>query len=176
MGNLIRPSAAGLLTCPHPRLDSAERWADVLGDRPEKEWRSGVSLIEWSEALSVGIESIDEQHKKLVAIINELHVAMLDHSAKPALSRIFGELVEYTTSHFGHEERLFAELGYPQEGAHVAEHHRLAGRVMELKRDFDAGNTAVTLEVMRFLRQWLQDHIVGSDKKYGPFLKEKGVR
>lgn len=134
-----------------------------------------MALIEWSESLSVGIETIDEQHKRLIALINELHTAMLERRAKDVMGHVFDELIEYTKSHFALEEQLFQEHGYPEEAAHVADHHRIAKKVLELKQEFDEGNTAVTLEVMRFLRDWFGNHIVGTDKKYAPFLTSKGV-
>lgn len=135
-----------------------------------------MALIEWSEALSVGIQSIDEQHQKLVALINELHAAMLERKAKTVMAHIFDELIEYTKFHFALEEQLFAEHGYPEEHSHVDGHHRLTQKVIELRQEFDEGNTGVVLEVMRFLRDWLGDHIVGTDKRYAPFLIAKGVR
>ena len=134
-----------------------------------------MALIDWSDELSVGIQQIDEQHQKLVAIINELHEAMLDRREKQVMSHIFTELVDYTKTHFTYEERLFEELGYPDGAAHLLQHRNLAQRVIDLKEEFDAGNTAVTLEVMRFLREWLADHIIGSDRKYTPFLLSKGI-
>lgn len=134
-----------------------------------------MALIEWSDELSVGITSIDDQHKRLVAIINELHLAMLDRRERQLMAKIFGELVDYTKTHFAFEEDLFAEHGYPEGENHAALHRHLAQRVIELKEEFDAGNTAVTLEVMRFLRDWLADHILDSDRQYAPFLRTKGL-
>ncbi len=134
-----------------------------------------MALIEWSEELSTGIQEVDNQHQRLVGIINELHMAMLDRREKQAMSRIFTELVDYTKTHFAFEEELFERHGYPAEAAHKLQHQHLAQKVIDLKEEFDAGNTAVTLEVMRFLRDWLADHIIGSDKRYAPFLIGKGV-
>jgi hemerythrin len=135
-----------------------------------------LALIEWTDDLRVGIGTIDEQHLKLVTLINELHVAMLERREKAVMSRVFGELVEYTKTHFATEEALFQEHGYPAEDSHRNEHRHLAQRVIDLKEDFDAGNTAVTLEVMRFLREWLTRHILESDREFAPFLSARGVK
>jgi len=134
-----------------------------------------VALIEWTDELSVGIATIDEQHRKLVSLINELHVAMLEHRATADMSRIFAELVDCTKAHFATEEAFFQEHGYPAEAAHRDEHRHLAERVIDLKADFDAGNTAVTLEVMRFLRDWLVKHILSADRDFVPFFASRGV-
>lgn len=134
-----------------------------------------MALIEWTEELAIGIPTIDGQHQRLVDLINELQVAMLERREKVVMSRIFGELVAATKTHFATEETLFAEHGYPGEAEHAHEHQHLAERVIDLKADFDAGNTAVTLEVMRFLREWLLKHILESDRAFAPFLRGRGV-
>lgn len=134
-----------------------------------------VALIDWSEELTVGVRTIDEEHRQLVQIINDLHVAMLEHREKAFMSRLFTELVDRTKAHFAAEEALLQEHGYPAEASHRDEHRHLAERVIDLKEDFDAGNTAVTLEVMRFLREWLIKHIVSADRDFAPFLAARGV-
>ncbi len=134
-----------------------------------------MALIDWSDELEVGIQTIDEEHRQLVQIINDLHVAMLEHRDKAFMSRVFAELVERTKAHFATEEALFQEHGYPAEASHRDEHRHLAERVIELREEFDAGNTAVTLEVMRFLRDWLIKHIVTADREFCPFFAARGV-
>jgi hemerythrin len=135
-----------------------------------------VPLIEWTRELSVGVDLIDAQHQKLLSIANDLHEAMLEHRAKQVLGQIFIDLIEYTHTHFATEERFFVEFDYPDQDAHMAEHRALSSRVQELKSEFDAGNTAVTLEVMRFLKAWITEHLAGEDLKFAPFLREHGVR
>ncbi|MBN2196214.1 MAG: hemerythrin family protein [Polyangiaceae bacterium] len=134
-----------------------------------------MALIEWTDDLNLGIPTIDGQHQVLVALINDLHCAMLERRDRAIMSRIFGELVDFTKDHFATEEALFHEHGYPAETAHRDEHRHLAQRVIDLKEDFDAGNTAVTLEVMRFLRDWLTKHILQADHEFAPFLVSRGV-
>ena len=135
-----------------------------------------MPLIEWTPALSVGVDLIDAQHQKLLAIANELHDAMLEHRAKQVLGQTLADLIDYTHTHFATEERFFAEFDYPDKEAHMAEHRTLSSKVVELKAEFDSGNTAVTLEVMRFLKQWITEHLAGEDLKFAPFLREHGVR
>lgn len=134
-----------------------------------------MSLIEWSEALSVGLASIDEQHQKLVGIINELHDAMLRREGKQLLGATFDRLIEYTEYHFAHEEQLFAQHHYSDAAAHRTQHAMLKEKVVELRRQFEAGRVTITIEVMEFLRDWLRNHIAVSDRRYAPFLKDRGV-
>jgi hemerythrin len=134
-----------------------------------------MPLIEWTPALSVGVDLIDVQHQKLLAIANDLHEATLEHRAKQVIGQTLADLIDYTHTHFATEERFFVEFDYADKEAHMAEHRALSSKVLELKAEFDAGNTAVTLEVMRFLKQWITEHLAGEDLKFAPFLREHGV-
>ncbi len=134
-----------------------------------------MALFEWSDELSVGIASIDEQHQHLVGIVNDLHAAMLRREGRMALAGTFCRLVEYTEYHFAHEEALFEIHGYAGAAGHRAQHAMLTARVQELRQQFEAGKVTITIEVMEFLRDWLRNHIAVSDREYGPFLKQQGA-
>ncbi|MEW6195268.1 MAG: bacteriohemerythrin [Bacteroidota bacterium] len=134
-----------------------------------------VALINWDPSYSVNINSIDTQHKKLINMINNLHEAMLQGRGKEVLGSIFNELASYTIYHFNHEEELFAKYDYMEQNKHKAEHERLIAQVNDLKNNFNKGGSVLTMEVMNFLKLWLSDHIIGSDKKYSSFLNERGV-
>lgn len=134
-----------------------------------------MALIEWSDALVLGIRTIDEQHQELVAIINRLNEAMLARQSREVLGSVFDRLLQYVQFHFEEEELLFKKLGYSDGPGHVAHHEELRARVIDLHRDFRAGNDAISMELMGFLRDWLRNHILVIDKKYVPFLQEKGI-
>ena len=135
-----------------------------------------ATLIQWSDDLSVDISGIDDQHKILVGMINELHAAMKKGKSRDALLRIFERLREYTASHFANEEKLFKKHGYPETEEHIAAHKAFVDKVVEWERAVSSGKATVSMEIMRFLKQWLTGHIMGVDKRYAPFLKQKGVR
>ncbi len=130
----------------------------------------------WNNNLSVDIKQIDEQHKKLVAMVNELHRAMKLKQSSSVLGSILGRLAEYTVSHFGTEEKFFAQYGYPEEKSHVEIHRKLVAQVVEIQKKFQAGEAMVSMELMTFLKDWLVNHIQGTDKKYSSFLRGKGVK
>ncbi|WP_051822837.1 bacteriohemerythrin [Desulfonatronum thiodismutans] len=134
------------------------------------------ALFRWSDDLSVDIPGIDDQHKTLVGMINELHAAMKQGKSREALLKIFERLREYTASHFAHEEKLFKKHGYSETEEHIAAHKAFVNKVVEWERVVSSGKATVSMEIMRFLKQWLTGHIMGVDKRYGPFLKQKGVR
>ncbi|HOV91014.1 MAG TPA: bacteriohemerythrin [Syntrophorhabdaceae bacterium] len=135
-----------------------------------------MALIEWDNSLNVNIAEIDKQHQKLVSMINELNEAMIKRQGKDIVGKIIEGLVSYAGTHFATEEKYFDMYRYPGALSHKKEHADFVKRVGEFQEGFKNGNLALTIEVMRFLKDWLTKHIMGTDKKYGPFFNEKGLR
>jgi len=133
-------------------------------------------MFEWSEDYSMKIPSIDAQHKKLVAMLNDLYAGMMTNASREAASATLAGLTEYTLTHFAYEEKLFREYGFPHTEAHEKEHQALVQAVVEFKARFDAGEASINMELMNFLKDWLIKHILGSDKRYSKFLRERGVK
>ena len=134
-----------------------------------------MPIITWSDNLSVGIVSIDDQHKEIVRLINDLFDAMKEGKGSGALGGILDDLAGYTVKHFAYEEALFNKHDYPARDEHKASHDALVKQVLDLKEGLEAGKATITKEVMDFLKDWLSTHICGEDKKYTAFLIEKGV-
>jgi hemerythrin-like metal-binding protein len=134
-----------------------------------------AELIVWKDRYSVGIEGMDQQHKKLVGLINELHDAMQAGRANEAVVKTLDGLVSYTLTHFGAEEALLKKSGYPGYEQQRSEHQKLVAQVKALQQKARAANLALSLEVSAFLRNWLIDHIVGVDKQYTAHLKAAGA-
>lgn len=135
-----------------------------------------MPLMTWTEEMSVGVKALDDDHKKLVALLNELHEGILSGEPKPVLERVIERLVEYTIYHFGREEKLFTDAGFPAATEHKREHELLSRRARNLQSRFECGqSTQLSLEAMNFLKIWLTGHIMGNDKEYVPYLKAKGI-
>jgi len=134
-----------------------------------------MPIIDWTSKLSVDIKIIDEQHKKLVGMVNVLYDSMKEGKGKEILGELLNELASYTHYHFKTEEELFLKHGYVDSAAHKAEHDSLRNEVVALKNKFDKGELIISVEVLYFLKDWLSKHILGSDKNYSKFLKMKGV-
>jgi hemerythrin-like metal-binding protein len=134
-----------------------------------------TGMFEWNSNCSVGIVSIDAQHQNLFAIARELHAAMSSGLGKAKLARTLDRLVQYTSVHFAHEERLMRLHDYPELAEHAAEHQALTEQVMKFQRDFQSGRTLLTIEILQFLRDWLVKHIQRSDTRYAPYLKQHSV-
>jgi len=136
-----------------------------------------ADFIEWSDEISVGIQEIDEQHKKLVNLINRLYDAMTLGEDKVAVAKdVLNELVQYTIIHFAVEECLFRIFEYPNYRAHCDMHEDLRNQVDEINKKVQNGERLITPELLFFLRKWITNHIMVEDKKYSPFLLKKGMK
>ncbi len=134
-----------------------------------------MSLFAWNEKYSVNIQEIDDQHKRLIGLVSQLHGAMQQGKGKEVMDKILKELIQYTRTHFAAEERIMKVNGYPEYEVHKAKHFKMAQKVADIYRDYQDGKATITLEVMNFLESWLDKHIMGTDKQYGPFLNGKRI-
>jgi hemerythrin len=132
-----------------------------------------MSLIKWKEEYSVKVAEIDEQHKKLISLINQLADAMSVGKGRDVLNAVLAELVGYTEYHFEAEEKLFREHGYPEHERHTQAHDELTAKARELKAAFDRGETKLSVDVMLFLSTWLNRHILDEDKQYEPYVTKR---
>jgi hemerythrin-like metal-binding protein len=132
-------------------------------------------LINWSRSYSVGVSQMDKEHQRLIDIINNLYSAMRSGRSKDAIGSILDELIDYTKTHFAHEEKLMKESNYDGFDEQKRSHEALIAQVVEIQGKFRVG-TALGQEVMNFLKSWLINHIQGLDKKYGPAMNKKGIK
>ena len=130
----------------------------------------------WKDEYSVGISSIDEQHKRLVNLINQLQTAV-DYSTGETYEReALDELVDYTKTHFSYEEGLMEQNGYPDFEPHKAQHEKMIRKVEEVLAEYETNHDAAMKNALDYLGDWLINHINGTDKEYSSFLIEKGVK
>lgn len=129
-----------------------------------------MALFNWSVQYETGIFMVDTQHKKLVEAINTLHEAMKDGKGKEKAESTLNFLVDYTVQHFTAEEGLMKQKNYPDFVNHKAVHDKLVNEVKNMRTNYLAGKV-LPMEVSSFMSDWLKTHILGTDKKYVPFLK-----
>jgi hemerythrin len=134
-----------------------------------------MALITWSDALSVNIKKIDDQHKCLVELVNKLHDAMKAGKGNAVIGPILEDLLNYVSFHFTTEETYFKKFSYPEYAQHKKQHDDLTQKTKALNASYREGKLTITLEVMNFLKDWLSTHILGSDKKYSAYLCSKGL-
>jgi hemerythrin len=133
--------------------------------------------MEWTERMSVGVVRFDDEHRQLIGLINQLYDAVQAGHGRQALGPVLDAMIDYTKTHFEHEEALLRQHNYPTLDAHKAEHEALARQVLDIQRKYHAGASAMlSMEVMSFLKGWLVKHIQGTDRQYGRFLIERGLR
>ncbi len=135
-----------------------------------------MTLMTWTDEMSVGVGVLDNDHKKLVGLVNKLHDGMLAGRGKDVVGGILSSLIAYTVEHFKREEQIFAQTGYPDAAAHTAAHQDLTRQVLAVQQKYQSGKPSISLEVMNFLKNWLVNHIQGSDKKYSSHLNSKGIK
>lgn len=130
--------------------------------------------LAWNPTYSVEIDAMDEQHKTLLGLVNELSTAVDRGQELTVTDRIFSKLIAYTKYHFTAEEWLMEQCDFPGLAAHKLEHEVLTRRVLLFKKSYDEGRSPlVPLSLLAFLQDWLKHHIVGSDKKYGEFINSR---
>ncbi len=134
-----------------------------------------MAVIQWTDNLATNVTQFDEQHKKLIKMINDLHDAMSSGKGKEAAGKVLVDLVNYCGTHFSAEEKLMTTHNYPEYAEHKKLHDDLTRQALELKKGYEQGKPVITIELLTFLRNWLTNHITGTDKKYSAFFKSKGV-
>jgi hemerythrin len=135
----------------------------------------------------VSIKELDEQHRVLFGLINQLYEAMEERNLQDdpsyasaiqelaTIAAAIDEMSDYISYHFTCEEEYLLENEYPEYDQQKTAHKIFVDRVARFQSDFDAGNALTAKEIADFINVWLVDHISVSDKKYGPFLNEKGL-
>lgn len=135
-----------------------------------------MAFFDWKSEYSVGIARLDEQHQKLVFFLNDLFEAMKSGKGNEKLDTILKGLVEYTKTHFATEENLMKLYKFPGYEAHKESHKSMSDHVLSLYEKFNTEKKFNTIEIANFLKDWLKNHILGTDKLYRSFLNDKGVR
>jgi hemerythrin-like metal-binding protein len=135
-----------------------------------------MSYINWESGFETKIAAIDEQHKKLVGYINELHTAMHDRKAKEIIGPLLTSLNDYTNYHFKTEEKAFAQYNYSKKAEHTKQHNDLVAQLEKIVDDYKKGSIMITIELLDFLTKWLKEHILIDDKQYVPELLGKDIQ
>lgn len=130
-----------------------------------------MGLFAWSEDLNVGNKFIDDDHKKLVAMVNSFHDAMEQGRGNDVIGKVLHNLVIYTKEHFSREEAEMQRIKYPKYLAHKLEHDKLIKEVADLQTGFTSGKTMLTMKISKFLRDWLLTHIKQTDQQLAEALR-----
>lgn len=136
-------------------------------------------MFKWKDKYSCNIESIDLQHKQLFKLGNELYELIKNnknHDNYDQIQQILIELKDYTVYHFEYEEKLMKEYGYDDLENQEIEHKAFLDKILNIEiKDIDEDQLNVMMDMMMFVANWIEKHIVKSDMKYKEFFNDKGV-
>jgi len=135
-------------------------------------------LISWSAAFSVGIKIIDDQHKELFALVNDMfnHVVGDAQAERVYFKGVIQKAVEYVKVHFSTEEKIMLHANFPGYGEHKKAHDTFVLTVVEKVKDFEAGKKFTLLEFTQFLKEWILTHIAIMDKGYFTYFRKIATR
>lgn len=132
-----------------------------------------MDMFVWSERFDVGVDLINDQHKKLIELINSLSDKMLQGKSSEILGEVLKEIVNYGIYHFDSEEELLLKYGYEETEAHMKDHASFKKNITSLVEEYDAGSYRVSIDTLQFLKDWITIHILKTDMKYKDFLSTK---
>ncbi len=132
-------------------------------------------MTQWDERYSVGVKQFDDEHKRIFELVQELGKSIVDGTSQEKLGKVLVGIVEYADMHFASEERLMKKHGYPELDEHIVEHEKFAGQITDFQEQWANGRAILTAEVLKTLIDWLHDHMLNTDAKYGPFFNSKGI-
>lgn len=134
-----------------------------------------MAFFEWKEEYSGGIESIDDQHKVMISLMNELYDSIVREKGERNTKNIFIELLKYANYHFGLENQLFAKYDYQEKAEHLEQHQHFIDKIRNLMLKNYLTEKKVEIETLHYLRLWFQDHMLKIDMEYCKFFRLKEV-
>lgn len=133
-----------------------------------------MAYFEWDPSLETGIEQIDDQHRSLFALANELHEAVVGNDDPELVENAVYALTEYVTQHFADEEALMLDAGFPRLNWHQTLHRDLTAETLRIAARYFNGEDVLPAELAPFLTAWLTEHIREVDMLVARYLRETG--
>ncbi|MBF0255108.1 MAG: hemerythrin family protein [Gammaproteobacteria bacterium] len=132
-----------------------------------------MKIINWSAEYSVGVAQLDQQHQKIIDLINELADCLCTDEEMATASRVLNEMHNYIIDHFGLEERMLSSAKYPQLAEHKEGHNRFIKKFSHLCAEVDSDRSEAVPHLLAYLNDWWDGHILHEDMKYSPLLAKK---
>jgi hemerythrin len=128
-----------------------------------------MALLEWNDEYKTGVQEFDEHHRHLIYLLNKAYDDLQNGTLGDTLDTLLNEMIDYAIYHFRAEESWMEEHHFPLHEKHRQEHARFMSRVSDLHTDFLCGEKKINLEVLAFMKNWVEQHILISDAEYGRF-------
>lgn len=136
-----------------------------------------MALFNWNDEFSVNVLAMDNHHKKLFDIMNQMHDSMKAGSSEDVLGKLINELIDYTVYHFGEEEKMLEQVNYSGLDSQKRSHQAFVEKMLEYKKEVDEGMAIFAVpKVSRLGVDWLKDHIMVMDNKYAEACNTGGFR
>ncbi len=135
----------------------------------------GHPLIENSPDLLTSLNEIDEQHERIIGLINQLYEAFIGEKSKKEIKELIKNMSDYISYHFTTEERYFKQFGYENATYHTQEHKLFMDKLNKFRKDYQAGNPVEVEDLMLFMKQWIVSHFGESDQDFIQLFIENGL-
>lgn len=134
-----------------------------------------LKIIEWSNQFSIGNEDIDNDHKSLIAIYNDLITQIRENSSAESFALSLSKMTDYSLSHFKREEKFMKLMKYPELGYHTAQHNNFILKVANYNAELTSCFPPMREEVANYLQKWWINHIQKIDLKYINFKNTQKI-
>ena len=134
-----------------------------------------MALMNWSSKYSVGVETLDNQHKNLLKALNDLHAASMKGIANEVAGPLLGRIVSIASAHFSAEERLMESIRFPGLAGHRTKHQELTGKIAEFTSRHEKGDKTTYTQLLYFMRDWQTKHMQTEDQEYAGWLSSHRV-
>ncbi|MCX6757105.1 MAG: bacteriohemerythrin [Candidatus Nomurabacteria bacterium] len=135
-----------------------------------------IKKLEWEEKYSVGVEELDDQHKRMFATINKLMEIINSGKTEEDLGSIIESLINYKIFHFATEEKYFKEFNYEGAEEHIQKHQEFNTKLISLKEKYPTYTIEFAFDLVNFLEDWLIGHLMITDRKYIECFHEHGLK
>lgn len=132
-----------------------------------------MEILKWRKGYATGVEQMDDQHKRLIELVNQMYRVIRDKEGTEALDGVLQKMSDYAERHLRDEEDLLHEYSYPGLESHKKAHSEYYAKMDELLAEMNVDKQKAAQKIYVFLRKWWVEHIVGEDREYGPFLRKK---
>ena len=137
-----------------------------------------MPFIPWEDKFALGINEIDEQHKKMLSIINKLYDLFEDlkNNDQIEIDKVIKEMADYAIYHFATEEKYFAMFGYEKAEEHIQIHNQYRAKIDDWRNKYEeTRDEKIFFEISSFLHDWWIWHINNTDRDYVPFMKANKI-
>lgn len=170
LGNLL--DAAPPVPAEPLGMDPAATPSEAVSVEASGDLEALPAQMEWSDALSVGVKAVDDDHKILIDLVNQIQEVKAGRVGKNVVGSVLTSLVEYTDYHFAREERIQEAIGFPNLEPHHAQHEALKRDAIAFLDSYHQSPDTVDIDALdAFLKRWLLEHIMRSDMAFRPFAE-----